>query len=400
MMSQKSTQTRLSTFSPEQQLLLLAARTRVSDPQRLQDLASRPLDWETVVSQAQSHGIVPLVASALAEHCPGSVPEAAMAQLRRTHHEVAQNSLQLTQELLSVLSLLDDHGIDAIPYRGPVLADLAYGDIGHRQFSDIDLLVRREQLVVAAEVLESRGYERDFELASTTELTDAQTTAYCLFSRDHPFYRPASNTMVELHWRVLDRRLPTQIELDTVWDRRSVATIAGQEVPVLSAEDRLLMASVHGTRHVWERLEWLVDIAELIDGTHVDWETALSRAREQNAERMFLLGPLVARDLFGVDLPDVVYRAAEDHECLDDLKQAVFDVLFATDPIDEVHLQRLQFRAVERPVDRLRLLLGWLCIPNRGEVELVSLPKPLIWLYVFVRPARLVSFAVRRDRDQ
>jgi hypothetical protein len=386
-------------FTPEQQLLLLTARSRFSEPQQLQELVSRQLDWEAVVSQARSHGVVPLVASALTEHCAESVPEAAMAQLRRTHQKFAQHSLQLTQELLAVLELLEDHGIDAIPYRGPVLADIAYGDVSHRQFTDIDLLLRRDQLVAAAEVLKTRGYERDFELESTTELTDSQETAYCLFSRDHPFCRAASNTMVELHWRVLDRRLPTRIELDTVWDRRSVATIAGQDMAVLSAEDRLLMASVHGTRHVWERLEWLVDIAELINSTDIDWETTLGRARQHNAERMFLLGPLVASDLLDVELPDVVYRAAENHGCLDDLKQSIFGVLFSTDPIDEASLQRMQFRALERPRDQLRLLLGWLCVPNRGEIELVSLPKSLVWLYTLVRPAQLLRVAARCERD-
>ncbi|RXM21985.1 hypothetical protein EO238_26195, partial [Citrobacter sp. AAK_AS5] len=60
--------------------------------------------------------------------------------------------------LLRLQQLMESHGIRLVPIKGPVLARLAYGDVALRQFEDLDLIVRRPDLVCAVDLLERDGF--------------------------------------------------------------------------------------------------------------------------------------------------------------------------------------------------------------------------------------------------
>ena len=47
----------------------------------------------------------------------------------------------LTSELIKIMKLLEENDIKAIAFKGPTLAQLAYGDVTLRQYVDLDLLV-------------------------------------------------------------------------------------------------------------------------------------------------------------------------------------------------------------------------------------------------------------------
>ena len=57
------------------------------------------------------------------------------------------------------MKLLESNGINAIPYKGPVLANLAYGNLSFREFGDIDILINKSDALKAKEIMISNGYE-------------------------------------------------------------------------------------------------------------------------------------------------------------------------------------------------------------------------------------------------
>jgi hypothetical protein len=373
----------------EAAVVVHAAQTTVGDPERLRSLATATADWDRVVDYARTHGVVSLVASSLTEHCRDLVPERLLDTLRVERQDIAKRNLGMTQELCQVLGNLENEGFDVLPYRGPVLAADAYGDVASRQFGDIDLLVRREEIPALKRFLERRGYEAQYQRAGTEELSSGQEWAYTHYRRDYPFVDATNGTVIELHWRVLDRRFPTAIELDTVWDRRETTSVAGTDLPIFGPEDRLLMLCVHGTRHYWERLEWICDVAELLQSATVDWAAALSRAQSFDAGRMFLLGPALVHRLYGVDLSDEILTAIKADPAIDDLVDTALGRLFDDEMPGQVALQRFQASSLERYRDKAYLLAWWLFVPTRNEIELVALPRLASFLYYAVRPLRL-----------
>ena len=81
-------------------------------------------------------------------------------------------------------------GLDVVPLKGAVLAEAVYGDIGARQSSDIDLLVRLADLPQAVEVAEQLGW-REPELLRKAGIPSLHRE---LFHAELP--------PLELHWRV------------------------------------------------------------------------------------------------------------------------------------------------------------------------------------------------------
>jgi len=64
----------------------------------------------------------------------------------------------MADELAAIAGLLDGHGVECVPYKGPTLALRAYGDLAMREFGDLDLLVRARDVLKAKSVLMGRGY--------------------------------------------------------------------------------------------------------------------------------------------------------------------------------------------------------------------------------------------------
>lgn len=386
----------MNSRSLEAELVMQAARTTVTSPDRVRSLAAEDVAWGRVAELARRNGVVPLVAETLSNYCDDLVDEETLRTLTSEQQRIAKQNLQLTGELCDIVSELSERGINALPYRGAVLAADVYEDIARRQFGDIDLLVRRADIPRIKQYLEERGYVTQYERPDTERLSENQERAYTKYRRDYAFYRAETDTLVELHWRVLDRIFPTKIELETVWDRRVVRRIGGAEVPVLSAEDRLLMLCVHGSRHHWERLGWVCDIAELLQRQPIDWDVTLRRAREQNAERMFLLGPHLARTLYGTELPAAIRTRIDRQPGFDALTAKVEKQLCSDERLSQPELKSFQRKSLGRHRDKLRLSLGWLFVPTRSEIELFDFPRVLFFLYFVVRPLRLCVLQLNR----
>jgi hypothetical protein len=87
-----------------------------------------------------------------------AVPKAIWTQLPNYFHTNAQHNLFLTAELFKLVNLFEQHEIPVIPFKGPVFAVYAYGNLGLRQFSDLDILVDKRHFLIAQNLLLSEGY--------------------------------------------------------------------------------------------------------------------------------------------------------------------------------------------------------------------------------------------------
>ena len=125
---------------PEAELLLCCARIRMDSKNaaRITVLLRQELNWDYLLTLAQYHGVLPLIYWHLRATWPEAVPAVSLDDLRDHFHANAQYNLLLTGALLKLLRLFEAHNIPAMPFKGPVLTAMAYGNITLRQFSDMD----------------------------------------------------------------------------------------------------------------------------------------------------------------------------------------------------------------------------------------------------------------------
>jgi hypothetical protein len=359
---------------------------------RLHQLLDGALDWNFILDFAEKHSLIPLLFTHLQSRAPEKVPPAIHEKLREQFRGISALNAYLSGELRRLLKHFSAHGIEAIPYKGPALASKAYGNIALRHFGDLDILVRQRDVLRVMKLLVAEGY------ALHPPLNGVQQALMLRTQCNLPFTRDAHRLIVEIHWRVSARLFSSPLEEESLWENLHTDTFAGMPINALAPEDLLLSLCVHGTKHLWERLSWITDIAQLLEvHPNLNWPSLLERARRTGTERMLLLGLHVARELLGAPLPtEVEVRLQADPEIIP-LARQIYAGLFAGEAggnagngasgISGYFI--FQLKARRRLRDKFNYC-RYVISPTEEDLTLLSLPAPLSFVYYLLRPLRMI----------
>jgi hypothetical protein len=378
--------------SPEWNFLLAACRidAREGDLGRLRRPLEKPVEWQAVLQLAENHGVSSLLYQNLLRletGFSGLVPLPAMAALRQRYERNVHKSLFLACELMRILDCLDGAGMAAIPYKGIVMSQAFYGDMALRQAGDLDLFVRKGDVVRVKSALGDLGY--------TTRLVIPEEALedYIASGYEWTLDGPAGPNLLELQWALQPRFYAVDYDMDGLFERAVKVTVAGREVKTPSAEDLLLVLSVHAAKHVWGRLIWLCDIVQILKLENLNWEWVQSRSRDLGIERILHITLLLAQRFLATAIPSPVESATLTDGAARVLADEIAMTAAAGVPCrtEQVSYFRLMMRLRERKADRIRFISRLTFTPGPGEWEAVRLPKTLFPLYRVVRLARLAA---------
>ena len=290
----------------ERQLLVCCARTRLrqGDIARIRDLVLSGLDWRYLLDEAANHSLRPLLYRHLQEL--GEIPAEAIAELRAACRANAIRNLFLSAELCKVLDTFRRRGMAAIPYKGPIQAVHAYGDVALREFDDLDLILRQRDVPEAHEIMLSLGYAARFPWIHS------RTPESHFIPGEYSYSDDGRRVMIELHTELTLRHFPHPPNLDDFFARLIPVSIGSKEVLTFSPADLLPFLCVHGSKDFWARLAWIADLRAMIeDSPDFPWDRSLGVARQLGVERMLLLGVNLARNVFDLRLPDEIVASAD-----------------------------------------------------------------------------------------
>lgn len=379
-----------TTLPREISLLLDCARTQIDTKTalRIRETAGQPLEWDRLIEASLTHGLMPLVYENLKAHAADVVPPDYLHKLKDLFQKNAARTTLLAGELFRILDLFAAEGIEAMPYKGPAIAVMIYGRLALRQFVDLDILVRKRDVWRCQQILIARGYEPHFDI------TERQLPAFLKLGYVQMFTRDRGQSVVELHWGIASRFFAFPLDTDRFWDRLRYTDLMGRKVLAPATEDLLLILCVHGAKDLWERLEWICGIAELLRAhNEIDWEAVNRNAKELGVERIVLLGLCLARELFSATLPDSVVRDIEAQPMIATLAREVRVSVLRADPQTQGLRKRVLFhlRTRERMRDRIRYCVRLAFTTTPIDWQTVPLPASLSFLYAVLRPFRLAK---------
>jgi hypothetical protein len=361
----------------ENDLILLIARRELDAERRseLRRLVQQEINWDYLFATAQAHGLLPL----LHKHLTGLAPTHFLSRLKRESVANSQNILHLIAKQLRVYKLFKENGIPVALFKGPLLAQMAYGEISLRQAGDIDVLINRRHFEQARALLESLGYEM------SPRLTPAQLASHLSNHCELQFMRDEWFTVVDLHWDLAPRSFVFKLHGDEVMSRLQTVSLAGTTVETFGAEDLVLYLSMHGAKHLWRRLEWIVSLAEVLRATpQLNWDLLVQRAEQAHASRMLALGLRLVEKFSDVSIP--VLEDLGMQRMADQVHEQLFNTFGAADST-ETNLYNL--RIMDRKRDALMSTLRAIFVPTLPDWQAVALPAPLHSLYYAFRPLRL-----------
>jgi hypothetical protein len=351
-----------------------------------------------VTHAAAIHGLIPAVHHQLRRPSSNCARTNAQRDVQRIFEAQRRCNLRMTAELLELLVQFASRNLRVLPFKGPVLAQLLYGDVSARKFSDLDLLVFAEDAPRAMALLRTLGY------APIRNLSASQERACVKLSGALSFVQQRYSTMVDLHWRVRGSyQDPSATPFCTaqLWARAQPLRIWGRELSGLSRDDLLLVLAEHGAKHRFLRLEWLCDVARLLllEGTW-DWPLLLARAKVGKCRRSLALALLLSSELFGSKVPPSVLADSVDSSMLE-MKRGVLSALSLTTADEPQVLASAWFRLglQDQRIDGLRFLLGAAFRPTLEDWMFLPVPLPASAALTALRPVRLMlKYAIRAQR--
>jgi len=204
----------------------------------------------------------------------------------------------MSGELVRIARAFNREGVPIAALKGPALAVEVYGGLSRRQFRDLDILVRPQDLFSAVKVLSEMGYEG--ERRRLLEVSRAQRGRLVRANKHLQFFRSTGGSPleVELHWRLGESNDVLAIPSERVWDGHAEVTLGGTKIKTIPFPEQIVFLAYHGGMHHWKRLVWLCDLSlALCHPPHLDWDALLALAARLGVERYLLAGLLVRRNL-------------------------------------------------------------------------------------------------------
>lgn len=207
---------------------------------------------------------------------PGFIHPEALGELEWHHKMTICHHLRALADLGSLAATLDGAGIPWMTFKGPFLSEHYYSRPDLRTYHDLDVVVCREDLARAVEVLESVGIR----------LVDSNWELLVRMQPGQLHLRMPSGTLVDLHWHLLNSsavRQSMSVSMDSLFRAGRRVEVGRMLVPTLGAADTLLHLCVHSGLAGGVRLLWLKDVERVIASGAVDWDHFMATAEQWRA---------------------------------------------------------------------------------------------------------------------
>lgn len=374
-----------SSFPIEFELLFLSCHAALTDAQQraLEQALAEDVDWNALIALASEHALLALVCHNLlqvpAELMPVEIRQAAEIHLE----DNAARNQAMTKDLCVLLTALDKAGLDAIPFKGPLLAETLYGDLKLRRFRDLDFLIREAQIDDVMEVLADLGFNTKTDRTRRQEIGFRKYAGeYILFGKDHP-------APVEPHWAFAPSTFGVDLDYDGIFERSMAGEISGQTLRVLAPADALISLCLHGSKERWARLQWLVDISEFLNKNNgLDWPSVLGQARDVGALRMVLLAVVLCERNLGYCPPSKLAAVVRRDPSCAQIAQRI-EANWVRDPArlsrSIYKLDPLLMAMRERSHDVAKYIFRTLTTPREQHYTIIALPGFLFWAYTPIK---------------
>ncbi len=334
--------------SPEN--ILLAALLRTTEKGKVSDLLKPDTDWKYLIQTAEEHRVVPLLFQRIKNDFIDAVPLEVVNELQMRQMEIAKLNFGRTAQLIKLVDFLRKNDVAVVAYKGSALAAFAYGDITLRQFTDIDVLIRKKDFQKVKQLL------ADIDCQPVWKLSDKQEKAVLKYYYEYPFFYGATETLLEVHWKFVEPFFVFDFNTDELFDRIASVNLCGKAVPTISAEDSLIILCSHGSKHFWKRLNWICDIAWLLKRKDINWETVIQRASKIGSLRMIWLGLYLANDVLGVEIPEDISLKIHADSGVKTIANYLTNILFDENReiFGTVEMARIHLKMRERNRDKLK----------------------------------------------
>lgn len=303
-------------WTKEDRLLLYYCRSEIDNSikNKIVETERKGIDWVCFLKKAKDNGISAYVYSNLNKNKKSSpnIPVDIYEQLKRDYYLNALKNTLIFTVLGKFLESLKKVGLQVIVLKGGALAETIYGNMAVRPMSDIDLLIKKEDLLSVDKQLNMLGYR-----PSDISVNDIDFSSAYLTTLD---YRSSSKNSISfhIHWHFINSSVPNEsyiqnVKIERIWQDAEKACIANGETFVMAPHHLLIHLSEHALRvmHSFNRYSYFCDIDRVIHfyKDRLNWESLIRDSFHFKLDRMVYLSLYFTAVFLNTKIPkDVLLR--------------------------------------------------------------------------------------------
>ncbi|MCM1984141.1 nucleotidyltransferase domain-containing protein [Lyngbya confervoides] len=280
---------------PELTLLIALCRADLSPAQvqQITPLVEGNLDWDFLVTIAKTRKLVPLILENLRRYFKAQIPPPLLDSLHDSLQRSMRSNLLLTQSMVELVQYMQRQGLQMVPFKGPILAQVAYSNPTRRYFADLDFLVLETDFAAVSAHLTRIGMVANY-------LNDPS------YYRQSQFAAPQTRLVIDLHYALTPAACFIEVPTPDLLDSLQPVGILGQSILTLSPECHLLALCVDAAKDYWRSLVRLMDIAQLVGQPSLEWPRVLAHAQAWGCQRTLLQSLYLAHRLLDASFPQSV----------------------------------------------------------------------------------------------
>lgn len=231
------------------------------------ELSKKNFDWDYFFKLTCQEQLDPIFYKFLKE---GKIrlPSKILNQFKESYLINLRRNLLWEKEFEKIKKVFQQNKIPFIPLKGFLLSELLYQDKAVRKTTDLDILIKKEDLEKADLILKNLGYEKYKGVPEGIFRKDQYDIKY----QKSSFYGPF---ILELHFNFVFF-LGRDFEIEKIWQK------AKKNNYHLTKEDLLIYLSLHFIQEKTNFLKNLLDIKKQIElfNDVNNWKDLLKRAKE------------------------------------------------------------------------------------------------------------------------
>lgn len=378
----------MTDYNFEIQLILNICQPNLSveNCQKIEELLKKDLDWIAILNITKQHGISCLFYQQIKTFKTDLIPTNILDLLHNIYLQNSYKNIKFTGELLRLIKRFENKNIPVISFKGPVLAQLNYNNLGMREFEDLDLLIPEDRVILVDSLLKDQGYLPQFQL------TNEQLNIYFKIRSELIYYHPQKEITIDLHWCLLPRYFSFSDQTETIWQNNQEISLNNHQINTLNNEINLLFLCSHASKHDWLYLCWFVDLAVFINNNaDLDWDFIINQSGHIATRKMLFLGLYLTYDLFNISLPEEIIKNIKKEPNMLELVEEVKSKLWQNQDVKEGYITpKIYLKTMDKLRDKIWFWFDTILTPTPIEWEIIKLPAFLFFVYYFIRLFRLI----------
>lgn len=330
------------------------------------------LDWEFFLDLVRQEGVGALAFKSIGKdpEIKEAIPAGVYEQLENIYYCTLGKNILLSKELEEVAGLLEKENIELIIFKGLMLAETLYQDLGLRTMSDIDILAREDDLIRINSLLKRIGYFSNIEINEKSGFSFTALRNSILY-----FKNKGTTTYWHLYWHLINslpynRSVVQKFRMSKVWGDSEIISLGKIKLRAFSLYHQIIYLCFHAMGHSFRPLILLCDIKEFIgQNSHkIDWDILIKEALGMGLEKYLYYGLYFSRMVLAMEEGEVVLNKLKPKRLSLFEKRFIISVLERRQNIGGEGLVFLGMN--ENILDRI-LFLRRIILPSRKEMAFI-----------------------------